>query len=63
MITLSAPVRHEGGWMSTRPERPLHGPLQRFDLETQVACDAGLRVRRGGRRGARATILSSLGVH
>jgi hypothetical protein len=44
MITLSAPVRHEGGWMSTRPERLLHGPLQRFDLETpQVACDAGVR--------------------
>jgi hypothetical protein len=44
MITLSAPVRHEGGWMSTRPERPLHGPLQRFDLETpQVACDGGVR--------------------
>jgi quercetin dioxygenase-like cupin family protein len=38
--------------MSTRPERPLHGPLQSFDLEAEVLRLRGEKEWRTGRRNA-----------
>jgi quercetin dioxygenase-like cupin family protein len=38
--------------MSTRPERPLHGPLQSFDLEAEVLRLRGEKEWQEGRRNA-----------